>query len=116
LRDSIVPIALIAAGAVWLLFNLDWIPSFNWVVTLILIGSGAGILVIEGTNKKSIVGGSLLIALGIAWFLHFHYYVQWRFLAPAVCIVAGILMLVARTSAIPDTRARPDAGDQDKPD
>ena len=116
MRNSILPVTLIAAGAVWLLFNLDWIPSFNWLITLILIGSGVGILVIEGINKKSIVGGPLLITLGVAWLLHFQYWIQWRFLAPAICIVAGLLMLVARANAIPEARYGRTPGETDKPD
>jgi hypothetical protein len=101
MRDATLPITLLALGVIWLLFNLDWIPSFDWVVTLILVGSGVGILVIEGINKKSIVGGPLLIAIGIAWLFHFHFGVRWRFLGPALCIAAGLLMLIARADAIP---------------
>ena len=106
LRDSILPVTLIAAGAVWLLFNLDWIPSFDWVVTLVLVGSGLGILLLEGITKRSIVGGPLLIALGMMWFLHFHYWVQWRYLAPLLFIIVGLLMLVARMAIIPEFRNR----------
>ena|SRR5258708_7922727 len=116
MRDSIFPITLVAAGAVWLLFNLDWIPSFDWLVTFILIGSGIGILLIEGVTKKSIVGGPLLIAIGITWLLHFYVGVRWRFLGPSLCIVAGLLMLVARADAIPETRMRGLLSDNSKPD
>ena len=110
LRDATLPITLVVLGIVWLLFNLDWIPSFDWLVTLILIGSGVGILVIEGINKKSIVGGPMLIAIGLAWLLHFHFGVRWRFLGPGLCIAAGLLMLIARADAIPDGRARTSGG------
>ena len=106
MRDSILPVTLITAGAAWLLFNLDWIPSFDWVVTLVLVGAGVGILLLEGITKKSVIGGPLLIALGVTWFLHFHYWIQWRYLAPGVLIVAGALMLIARMAIIPDTRRR----------
>ena len=116
MRDSIFPITLVAAGAVWLLFNLDWIPSFDWLVTLILIGSGVGILLIEGVTKKSIVGGPLLIAIGVTWLLHFYVGVRWRFLAPSLCIIAGILMLIARADSIPEMRGRRALSDNSKPD
>ena len=106
MRNSIVPVTLIAAGAVWLLYSLDWVPRFDWVVTLVLIGAGLGILLLEGITKKSVIGGPLLIALGVTWFLHFHYWIQWRYLAPAVLIVAGTLMLIARMAIIPETRNR----------
>ena len=116
MRDSIFPITLVAAGAVWLLFNLDWIPSFDWLATLILIGSGIGIMAIEGINKKSIVGGPLLIAIGLAWLLHFYAGVRWRSLGPGLCIVAGLLMLIARADAIPDGRAPKLLRNESKPD
>ena len=111
-RDATLPIILLALGVVWLLFNLDWIPSFDWLVTAILVVSGLGILLIEGVNKKSIVGGPLLVAIGVAWLLHFHFDVRWRFLAPGLCIVAGVLMLIARIAAIPEsTRHEPERVD-----
>jgi hypothetical protein len=104
MRDAAVPVVLIAGGLVWLLFNLDWIPSFDWVVTLILVGAGAAILALEGITRKSVVGGPLLMAMGLTWLLHFRYAVHWRFLAPGLCIVAGTLMLIARLPALPERR------------
>lgn len=104
MRDVVLPITLIVAGLIWLLFNLEWIPSFDWVITLILVGAGIAILALEGLTKKSVVGGPLLIAVGLTWLLHFHYGIRWRFLAPALSIVAGALMLVARSASIPETR------------
>jgi len=104
MRDSALPIALIATGALWLLFTLDWIPSFDWVVTLVLVASGMGILLLEGITRKSVVSGPLLIALGGAWYLHFRYGMHWRYLVPVLFIVAGVLLLVARLPAIPDVR------------
>jgi hypothetical protein len=116
MRDSVFPITLIAAGAVWLLFNLDWVPSFDWVVTLVLIGSGVAILILEGVTKKSIVGGPLLIVLGVIWFLHFHFGAHWRFLAPSLFIVTGALMLLARMAAVPETRSNAPTSDISSPE
>jgi len=101
MRDTVLPITLIAAGVSWLLYNVDWIPSFDWVATLVLVGSGVALLAFEGVHKRSIIGGPLLIAIGIAWFLHFHFGYRWRHLGPGLCIVAGILMLIARSDAVP---------------
>jgi hypothetical protein len=116
MRDSIFPITLVAAGVIWLLFNLDWIPSFDWVVTIILIASGIGILLLEGITKKSIVGGPLLIAIGLTWLLHFYAGVRWRFLAPGLCIIAGLLMLLARADSIPEVRAGRALSDNSNPE
>ena len=104
MRDAVLPITLIAAGVIWLLFNLDWIPSFDWMVTLVLLGSGTAILVLEGITKKSVVGGALLIALGAAWLLHFQFGARWRILVPVLFIVAGALMLLARLAIVPEAR------------
>ena len=104
MRDSILPVTLIAFGAVWLFFNLDWVPNFDWVIVLVLAGSGIGILAVEGITRKSIVGGPLLITMGVAWFLHFYYYVQWRYLAPCLIIVLGALLLAARAPGLPERR------------
>lgn len=112
-RDSALPVTLIAVGAVWLLFNLHWVPSFDWVVTLVLVAAGIGILLLEGLNRKSVVGGPLLIALGTAWWLHFYYYVQWSYLAPSLVILTGALMLAARLPNLPARRGQGDGSAAD---
>ena len=104
-RNSVLPVTLIAAGVIGLLYNRDWLRSCDWVATRSLVGGGIALLALEGCHKKSVVGGPLLIAVGIAWLLHFHFGFRWRLLAPALCIVAGILMLIARSDAIPEVRA-----------
>jgi hypothetical protein len=83
-RNAVLPVTLIAAGVIWLLYNLDWIPSFDWVATLILVGAGVALLALEGVHKKSIVGGPLLIAAGVAWLLHFHFGFRGGLRAPAL--------------------------------
>ena len=103
-RDSVFPVTLIAVGVVWLLFNLNWVPSFDWVVTLVLVAAGVGILLLEGLTRKSVVGGPMLIALGVAWWLHFYYYIDWRYLGPSLVIIVGGLMLLARLPSLPDRR------------
>ena len=103
-RDSVFPVTLIAVGVVWLLFNLNWVPSFDWVVTLVLVAAGVGILLLEGLTRKSVVGGPMLIALGVAWWLHFYYYIHWRYLGPSLVIIVGGLMLLARLPSLPDRR------------
>jgi hypothetical protein len=106
MKDLTLPIALIALGALWLLHNLDWIPDLRWAAVWILIGSGALNLILEGINKKTVVGGPLLIGLGLLWAARLRHYLDFDLLLPSAIILLGVLMLIARHPAIPETRAR----------
>jgi uncharacterized protein YaaW (UPF0174 family) len=46
----------------------------------------------------------LLIGIGIAWWAHEFRGASWRVLVPAVLVLAGVLMLVARRPGIPERR------------
>jgi drug/metabolite transporter (DMT)-like permease len=48
-----------------------------------------------------------MIASGIAWALHDRYRVSWSILIPAMLILLGVLMLVARNPRIPVKRGEP---------
>jgi hypothetical protein len=59
-------------------------------------------MVFDGINKNSIVIGPILIAMGGAWALNDRYRVSWSLLIPALLVLLGVLMLIARSAAIPD--------------
>lgn len=108
-HDATLAIALIAAGTLWLLYSLGWVPDVRWVAGWTLIGSGVLILFFDGITRKSVVGGPLLIILGLLWFAHLEWRSPASVLAPIAMIALGLLLLFARLPFIPEARARRDA-------
>ena len=48
----------------------------------------------------------MLIAAGVAAYLHLHERWDWRILVPSLLILAGLLILASRSGAIPEPRRR----------
>ncbi|HVL77012.1 MAG TPA: hypothetical protein VM406_13440 [Noviherbaspirillum sp.] len=104
MRHSALPVVLIVLGAVWLLNSLDWLPDAHWLWILGLAGAGVGILLLDGITKSSVVAGPLLILAAVMSFARQYHDLGWRFIFPVMLIAAGLLMLVARSGAIPPSR------------
>jgi hypothetical protein len=107
MRDASLPITLIVVGLVWLAWHIHLFPDMDWVISLAFITGGGVVLVTDGINKSSIVTGPLLIGVGAAWLLHDQYRIGWSVLIPAMLVLTGVLMLVARSAAIPERRGSP---------
>jgi hypothetical protein len=103
MRDATLPIILIVLGAAWLLNSLHWLPDVQWLWILGLSGSGVAILALDGLTKSSVVTGPLLILAGILSFFHQYHELSWRFIIPIMLIAVGVLMLVARSAALPES-------------
>jgi hypothetical protein len=103
MKDAALPVILIVLGAAWLLNSLHWLPEIHWIWILGLVGAGIAILTLDGITKSSIVAGPLLILAGILSFFHQYYQLGWRFIVPIMLIAAGLLMLAARSSSIPES-------------
>jgi hypothetical protein len=116
MKQSALPIILIALGGAWLLNSLNWLPSMHMLWILGLGGAGVGILLLDGITKSSIVAGPLLIIAGFLSFFYEYYELGWRFIIPLMLISAGVLMLVARSSRIPESRHFPGHFDRQAPD
>lgn len=101
MRNSFFPIALVVFGAGWLLNELHLVPEANWIVILGLTSAGILILLLEGLNSSSVVKGPLLIAAGVAAYLHQHHGWGWRILIPSMLILAGVLLLIASSGKLP---------------
>lgn len=101
MRGSFFPVALIVVGLGWLLHELGIVPQANWIVILGLVSAGVAVLLIDGVNKSSIVKGPLLIAAGGAIFLRQQGAWPWGTLLPALLIVWGVLLLLARLPVVP---------------
>lgn len=105
MRDAALPVMLIVLGVTWLLNSLDWLPEIHWLWILGLAGAGIAILALDGITKSSIVAGPLLILAGGLSFCRQYYDLGWSFIIPIMLIAAGVFLLVARSPAIPESRA-----------
>ena len=104
MKDASLPITLIIVGLVWLVWHFRLFPDIDWVIALGFIAGGIAVMVFDGINKNSIVIGPILIAMGGAWALNDRYRVSWSLLIPGLLVLLGVLMLIARSAAIPDKR------------
>ncbi|HMA32567.1 MAG TPA: hypothetical protein VKT00_12200 [Casimicrobiaceae bacterium] len=104
MRDASLPVTLIVVGAGWLLWEYRLFPDVDWIIALCFVAGGVAVIVIDGINKNSVVVGPFLIAVGVAWLLHDQYWVRWRIIVPAMLVLLGALMLVARSPRIPERR------------
>jgi hypothetical protein len=104
MKDASLPITLIIVGVVWLVWHFRLFPDIDWVIALAFAAGGIAVMVFDGINKNSIVIGPILIAMGGAWALHDHYRVSWSLIIPLLLVLLGVLMLIARSAAIPDKR------------
>jgi hypothetical protein len=106
MRGAALPVALIVFGVAGLAWYYDLFPDIDTLIALGLALGGAGILFFEGLCKASVVSGPALIAAGVAWALHSDRGVSWLALVPAMFIVVGVLMLVARSPRVPERSRR----------
>ncbi len=104
MKDATTPILLIALGTVWLLDSLDWLPDVRWLWIIGLAGSGIAILLIDRITKSSVVAGPMLILAGMLSYGRQFHALGWRFIIPVMLIAYGVLMLVARSPSIPESR------------
>jgi hypothetical protein len=105
MKDASLPITLIIVGLVWLVWHFRLFPDIDWVIALGFIAGGIAVMVFDGINKNSIVIGPILIAMGGAWALNDRYRVSWSLLIPGLLVLLGVLMLIARSAAIPEKRS-----------
>ncbi|MBS0327807.1 MAG: hypothetical protein JSS46_14855 [Proteobacteria bacterium] len=107
MRDASLPVTLIVIGLGWLLWELRLFPDIDWIISAGFVAAGIAVLAIDRINKNSVVIGPILIAVGVAWLAHDRYWLGWRFIIPALLVLLGLLMLVARSPRIPERRAPP---------
>lgn len=106
MRGAALPVALIVFGLAGLAWYYDLFPDIDTLIAVGLAAGGGAVLYFEGLNKASVVSGPSLIAAGCAWALHDHRGTSWLALVPGMFVVVGVLMLVARSAAIPERSTR----------
>ncbi len=92
---------LITVGTGWLLSTLGIAPSINWVWTLGLAVVGLLTFVIGGVDKVTVVIGPFFILASTLSILRQTGRLSFDVEVPALVILSGILLIVARLPVIP---------------
>jgi hypothetical protein len=99
-RSAAFPIVLIAIGGGWLVNELQLMPQMGTLIILGLIAAGVAVLAFEGINKSSVITAPMLIATGFAVYLKDYHGLGLKLAIPALMVLAGLLMLLARSAHI----------------
>ena len=97
----ILPVLLITVGGGWLLTTLGIVPGIDWVWTLGLAIVGFLAFLAGGFDKVTFVVGTFFIATSGLSVLRQTGRLTINIEIPLLVILAGILLLIARTPAIP---------------
>ena len=104
MRNTTLPVILIAGGLALLGWNYGWIPNWNTLVAVALVSAGVAILLLDGLTKQSLVAGPVLIAMGIGWYGFFDLGWRARLIVPLLMIFAGFMLLAARFAPLPASK------------
>ena len=106
--SAFLPIACIVIGGLWFLRSMGLIPTTISIFAFAFIGIGVAIFLLEGLTKSSIVTAPMFIYLGIAIYMIQNYRYEFRPSAATGLglFVLGILLLLARSDAIPEKRLK----------
>ena len=96
----IFPALLIALGSGWLLTTLGIAPKIDWAWTLGLAVVGLLAFALSGFDKVSVVVGPFFIAASCLSLLRQTGRLPHNVELPLLVILAGILLLVARSPAV----------------
>jgi hypothetical protein len=97
----LLPILLITVGTGWLLTTLGVGPGIDWAWTLGLAVVGLLTMAMGGVDKVTVVIGPFFILASCLSLLRQTGRLQLDVEVPILVILSGILLLIARTSAIP---------------
>lgn len=100
-KTLLLPILLIAVGAGWLLTTLGVVPGIDWVWTLGLAAVGLLTFAVGGLDKVTVVIGPCFILASFLSILRQTDRLRLDVEVPILVIAAGVLLLVARSPAIP---------------
>lgn len=115
-KSLILPLLLITVGTGWLLTTLGVAPGVDWVWTLGLAIVGLLTFVVGGFDKVTVVVGPFFILASCLSMLRQTGRLKLDVEIPILVIIAGVLILVARSPAIPVPRwiiQEPKTGGQD---
>ncbi|MBV8680577.1 MAG: hypothetical protein JO338_09030 [Aquitalea sp.] len=101
-KSAALPITLICLGSVWFLKSTALLPNTSTLLALLLAAAGCLLLIIDGFNKSTLVSCPLLIYAGAAIYLRDNSGLQLSHLLSLGMVLAGLLMLLARSKRIPE--------------
>ena len=99
-RSLFIPLFLIVMGSLWFIKSIDLMPETSSIIAIGLAVLGLVVLITDGINKQSIVAGPFLMYL---------YYEEWFRISHILSVgmvVLGSLLLLSRSSMVPDKYAR----------
>lgn len=97
---------LIILGVLWLLKSTALLPDTTTLLAILLASAGAGLMLIDGITKSSIVTNPMLIYTGAAIYLFDANKLRLSHSLALGMILLGILMLIARSDRIPERRLK----------
>ncbi len=100
-KTLIFPLLLITIGLGWLLTTLGVAPGIDWVWTLSLAAMGLLAFFIAGCDKITIVVGPFFFIASVLSVLRQTGRLRVDVEIPVLVIVAGVLLLIARSPAGP---------------
>ena len=101
-----VPLALIVFGSLWFLKSTELLPDTASIIAIVLAAMGVLVMLSDGLNKQSVVAGPFLIYIGAAIYLYTQYILQLSHVFSVGMVWLGLLLLLSRSSLIPDKFAR----------
>lgn len=101
MKTLIPPLLLIVVGTGWMLSVLGVAPDIDWVWTLGLAAVGLLTFAAGGFDKVTVVVGQFFIVASCLSILRQTGRLDLDIEIPILVIAAGLLLLVARSSAIP---------------
>lgn len=100
-QSLLLPVFLITIGTGWLLSTLGVAPEIDWLWTLGLAVIGVLTFVVSGLNKFTVVIGPFFVIGSLLSILRQTDRLHLDIEIPILVILAGVLMLIARSPAIP---------------
>lgn len=105
--SALLPVGLIVFGTLWFLKSADLLPDTADIIAAALIGAGVLVGVLDGFNKQSLISVPMLWYAGAAVYARQHYNIAMPVLAALAMILAGCLMLLARSPLVPEKPSEP---------
>ena len=101
MKKAFLPILIIATGCGWLLSSKNFVPGVDWAWVLLMASLGI-IVLMNKLNKMTIVLGPMLLISSVLFVMLQTKNIAIDMLFPVLVISFGTLMLIARTSKLPD--------------